>query len=352
VVGSAGRGAAAQATPPKQPRPHTPPTGTRPNGASGGGGGGGRVARRSRRGRPGDPPKTASSPHTTDRHPPKRCLWRGGGERPAHLGAVAQTNPPQYDLLSTHRSQVPARTGRLAGVGAQRCSHRGCVSVSVICQIALKTQAKEAPPACTSCASHEATSDTRQPTHRPRISPTHQKDTRLSRETTTGHYVDGELTDETAAVCAAQTTPEANRRALPDQNISLTPHDRRAIHCQTCQCLNFAGCQPVRRCAIRRCRLSISGTRGTPCDRPFTGSRVPEAHIRRRNGPTGLFSIRSGARRPKNEPFLRTHSSYRDSFLFHFRCTYHGNLSGWRGVSGPDGVILLVERHFRTRSAI
>jgi len=133
---------------------------------------------------------------------------------------------------------------------------------------------------------------------------------------------------------------------------SPTPHDRRAIHCQKCQCLDIAGCQPVRRCAIRRGRLSINGTRGTPCDRPFTASRVPEAHIRRRNGPTGLISIRSGARRPEKGPFFRTQSWYRDSYSLHSRCTYHGNLSGWRGVSGPGSLVLLVERHFRTRKTI
>jgi len=118
------------------------------------------------RGRAGDPPKTTSWPHTTDRHPHKQCLWRGGGGWLARRGAAAQATPvkpprahtpptstrpngasggggadgplvgarppgrpPQNDLVPTHHRQVPAQTGRSGGWGRSN-ARNGVVSAS------------------------------------------------------------------------------------------------------------------------------------------------------------------------------------------------------------------------------
>ena len=221
--GGAGRGAAALVTPQKRPHGHTPPTGTRPNGASGGGaaddplvgarppgrppkrprahtsdrhppkqclwrGGGGWPARRGAAART-TPPKTTSCPHTTDRYPPKRCLWRGGADGPL-VGARPPGRPPQNVLVPTHSRQVPAQTGRSGGWGRSG-ARNGVVSASAsFVSLHSKLKLRRQSPACTSCVSHEAASDTRQPTRRPRISPTHQHDTRITRETTIGYWTD------------------------------------------------------------------------------------------------------------------------------------------------------------------
>jgi len=183
--GGAGRGAAALVTPQKRPHGHTPPTGTRPNGASGGGAADDPVVGARP---PGRPPKRPRA-HTSNRHPTKQCLWRGGADGPL-VGARPPGRPPQNVLVPTHSRQVPAQTGRSGGWGRSG-ARNGVVSASAsFVSLHSKLKLRRQSPACTSCVSHEAASDTRQPTRRPRISPTHQHDTRITRETTIGYWTD------------------------------------------------------------------------------------------------------------------------------------------------------------------
>ena len=114
-------------------------TGTRPNRASGGGGAGGPpVAARP----PGRPPQNDLVPTHYRQIPAQAVPLEGGDGRPARRGTAARTTPPKRPLADTQ--QTGTRPNRpFGGVGAQRCSQRGCVSISVICQLALETQAQE-----------------------------------------------------------------------------------------------------------------------------------------------------------------------------------------------------------------